>query len=324
MKKAILTGSLIVSAALLSACGGGSSSSGDDADGGESGPYNASSYTNTETSAANLSGTWMYLENSDVERVYFSSPILSNRITGTTRSAISIIDNGNDTVTLVNCLQDVMNQQTVPVGSGLISFSRGAYDIAGEVINNRRIEAELLSTGDNTHVYSSAVTLVKIADELAFNNDGRLGSFDVSLKNYQNENNTGTLNDLPIHCFKQAHYEIEETDDDVVSSDIRSTVYFASFDENLQVPSGSTLGEDWMDSHFVELYVSDDPGKDDANIQFWPEHTSSLTSFGQTGNIEISILESTVTALSGSAKNTGYEQGDDYLQDIEIDFQIGL
>lgn len=322
MRKNFLVSTLIIPITLLSACGGSSSESGEPIN---SRPmvYSASSYTNNETSDADLSGTWMYLEDSDVERLKIQSEVISYRTTGTTRSTISIVDNGDNTITLINCLQDVMNQQTISIGSGLISFDRGGYDIAGEVVNNRLIEARLFSTGDDTQVYSSVVTLVKIADELAFNNDGSLGSFDVTATNYYDDDYSGTLTDQPIHCFKQAHYKLVKTSDSAESSDTRSAIYFASFGYT-QVPSSSLSGEDWLDSYFTELYVSDDATKDDANIQHWPDQYGSMMSYSQTGKLEINIVESTINSLSGSAKSTGYYEDDLYPQDIEIYFDIGL
>jgi hypothetical protein len=316
-------------AVLVSGCGGGSSSSsGDglstegvgDGDNTENSVYSVSSYSSAATSESNLSGTWMYLEDSDLESVLSRSPVSSTRITGQTRSLVSVVDNGDGTITLVNCLRDGVNQQTVSVVSDALSVDRGTFDFAGSVINKRLIEGELYSSNPDHEVKSSVVTLVKIADGRAYPGGGvSIGNFDLTLTNYDNNSFSGSLVEQPIHCFKQSHYDVTITDGGSVGTDTRSTVYIASIDESEVL--AATANERWLNAYFVEMYVSDDLSKNDANLQFSPPSSSNMSAYRQTGSISIEIEQSDVSLLSGTAENSAYN-GDS--KDIGIEFEIAF
>lgn len=310
----------------MSGCGGssgggntGSSNDVNDKDGNtRNSVYSVSSYSSTATSESNLSGTWMYLEDSDLESVLSRSPVLSTRITGHTRSLVSVADNGDGTITLINCLRDGVNQQTVSVASGTLSVDRGTFDFAGSVINKRLIEGELYSSNPDYEVKSSAVTLLKIADGQAYPGGGvSIGNFDLALTNYDNDSFSGSLVEQPVHCFKQSHYDVTITDGGSVGTDTRSTIYIASIDES-EVPA-ATANERWLNAYFVEMYVSDDLSKNDANLQFSPPASSNMSAYSQTGSISIEIDQSDVSLLSGTAENSAYN-GDN--KDIGIEFEI--
>ncbi|WP_286870545.1 hypothetical protein [Spongiibacter sp.] len=303
---------------LLSACGGSSGNAsigGSNPDGSDADIYSVSSYSNTDTSDADLSGTWIYLEESDIEYISETSPLSSQRYAGKLRSIISVVDNGDKTVTLIT----ITVQQTVPVGSGLLSFDVGGADFVGQVINNRLIEGEVISYDDEVVVHSGTAVMMKIDDRFAFDNDGRVGSFDLELVDYNDDSYSGSLVHQPIHSFSQANYEMTRIDGDQRQTDSVNYVYFSSISE-LPLPAQQG-GEVWLDAHYVEFYFNEDSGKRDKNIYFQPSSTSNMQYYSRYKSVEIELTENTALSLSGTGSAEAFDINN---EDINIQFHIGL
>lgn len=302
---------------LLSACGGssGRNEAVDRAVGEEAGRYTASSYTNTDTSDADLSGTWICLENIDIEYIREASSYRSLSYIGQRRSVLSIVDNGDNTITLVT----TWVQKDLPVTSGVLSFDLGGVDFAGQVINNRMIEGELVSYDDDIVVRDSAVTLVKISDDYAFENSGYIGHFDLNFIDYQDNSYSGSLVDKQIHSFSQAHYEITEKNGEEIQAKSIDHIFFMSISE---LPlSLSEEGEVWLDPHYVDIYTASDPSTPDNVIYFTPAYSSNMRDYTRYKWVETEVVENSSSVLLGSANSTTSPSDNAY---IDIHFEIRL
>ena len=304
---------------LLSACGGSSSGSasigGSNPDGSDADIYSVSSYTNADTSDADLSGTWIYLEESDIEYISETSPLSSQRYAGNLRSVISIVDNGDSTITLV--MTSV--QKKLPVGAGLLSFDLGGLEFVGQVINNRLIEGEVVSYEDDFVVHSSAATLVKISDSLAFEGEGVVGHFNLDFVDYQDDSYSGQLNNQPVHTFSQMNFELTDTVEGESTTHSTSNIVLISISDLSVSLSGE--GEDWLDSYYVDLQNYDDSNTLNKGINFDPAYSSHMRNYSRQKWVDIEVIDSTPPLLSGSAASQTSSGNN---ADIEIHFEIRL
>ncbi len=303
---------------LLSACGGSSGNAsigGSNPDGSNADIYSVSSYSNTDTSNADLSGTWIYLEESDIEYISETSPLSSQRYVGNLRSIISIVDNGDSTVTLV--MTSV--QKKLPVGAGLLSFDLGGLEFVGRVINNRLIEGEVVAYEDDIVVHSSVAALVKIADSLAIENEGVVGHFNLDFVDYQDDSYSGQLDNQPIHIFAQMNFELTDTVEGESNTYSTSDIFLMSISDLPVSLSGE--GDSWLDSFYIDLYNYDESSTLDKGITFAPANSSHMRNYTRQKWVDIEVVDSTPSLLSGSAASQTSSGNN---ADIEIHFEIRL